>query len=187
VLNDHAIRSEAEATAGDDAVLRDELAQQWIVAVALHELAHVLQQPLSLDTPATSLSEEREGLLAAWCRQPIAVSSVPWQGHDAKFIRVLCHVLHRAEQAGIDRVPRSVAFPNHAYGLSNLEQYEAKLQAELDTFTGTFAELQKTPPPAEFVTLWRQDVQHYIQSLSAVPDLVSALVDGITLYPEVNP
>jgi len=185
VLNDLAIREEVKGLCDDDQELAETLVAQRIRATSFHELAHLVQQPLFLDTPpCPSIVDARVADLARWCQEPHSNPVIKFAaGHDAKFIRCLSHVLHRVEERlGLERVPRPIVFDGMGYGLSPLAWYESELAAELQTFDGKLCDLQTLAPPAGFVKLWQRDLTRFIRDLGSLSQIVADLTSAMTLF-----
>lgn len=177
VLNDVAIAETANSLAGDDAGLRDELYRLRILAITLHETAHVLTSPIDLrilpDEIAADIEKSSRASVIEWIAdhdKPLAadVEFPPqWSGHEAAFIRTLLHVTHRAERLGIERLPDMFLFPNLNYSLSGLWCYRSAIRKEIEGFDSslTFADLRQCHPPKAFIELWRDDLQRWWQWL----------------------
>jgi len=155
---------------GDDLTeFRNELFRNRITNVALHEFTHSLNfgAPQS-EEPEHSQVIEIQSELEQWSeagyRAHEAAMSFPWQGHDYRFIRTLVHVERRAARLGVKTID-NVMFGSWAYGVSNLHQYRLALGSDTDT-EASFAEIQETPPNAEFMNQWRDDVLLWIDRRS---------------------
>ena len=169
ILNDEAIRRDALELASGDESFASELYRDRMIATGLHELSHVLSRPLDLKIPPMEIESEiltsAEAALSSFGKvteieadEPTDLP--PWTGgHDAMFVRVLVHVLDRAEKITGQRIMTSLAFPSQRYELSLLEHYRRSLQKEITSFDRwlTFDDLRSCDPPKAFCELWRGD------------------------------
>ncbi len=176
VLQDLAIRKEASELSAGDRSFSDELYRARLFATAAHELAHALSRPLDLVIPPKEIEREvcesAEAALTSFAKVTEAEADEPsdlppWAGgHDAMFVRILVHVLDRAEKITGQRIPTSLAFPHRRYELSILEGYRRALAPEIVAFDRwlTFSDLRLCVPPKAFCELWRDDCRCWWQS-----------------------
>jgi hypothetical protein len=164
VLNDLAMRAEAHEAAADDPKLVEQLIRQRLVAVALHEAAHVIDRPADYAQPVSKpvVRFARESVLA-FCRGAPSIGlPYPWYGHEHAFIRTLLHLVHRAEQHVGQRVPLSLCFSSDTYELSSPWAYHHALGNEPQRFHQLSLSLVKDlPAPPPFVELFNSDVARY--------------------------
>ena len=177
VVNSTSTRCGAVADADGPGDFADELYRTRLSATFVHELAHVLGQPIDIDS-APDLPER--GLLAAaevarWARGEHRTPPHPWAGHDWTFVRLLLHVVYRAERLLGESLPANWLFGARHYGLSPWWSYKHALGDEPERMAGaTFAEIRETAPPTGFLRLWREDVLRFFESSSAVPRVAAA-------------
>ena len=89
----------------------DVFAEQ-LLGVAIHEISHLLSDPSTMSRP---LPPDRAAKVLAYSVMdsapvndgPRATSGVPWFNHGPEFVRVLCHLIHRA-QVDLDADARHV-------------------------------------------------------------------------------
>lgn len=175
VLNDIAIRAEAEALAGDDHEFADQLYRSRILATALHEAGHVLQCQIDLRPIPEDIAFDVEHRAQDAVAEFVAnedTPPVPWKGHDAEFIRVLIHVVNRAEQILGERLPARLLFDHGRFDVSTLFCYRRAIEREIVAFdsTMTFADLRLCHPPDAFVDLWKQDLHDWLERQTAEDD-----------------
>jgi len=134
---------------------------QWLenaLALFLHELAHVLSAEkmvaLNVTEPAA-----REAVAACLRDPPDCEAAIPWQGHDACFIRNAIHLEHRT-QTVLGFEAESFCLAGSYYGLSEPSAYRQALADEPAELAGEpFRIIRQAQPPQEFVTLWQNDLQ----------------------------
>jgi len=170
VLNDSAMRADAESYAQDDTELANELFRQRILAIASHELAHVLSAPIDFRPIPAGIRQEIEtrckSVTASWVAkdgQHDPEMPPPFKGHEAAFIRTLLHVHHRYQLLACERLPESQLFSHRAYALSRLGCYRRAMEAEILGFDRslTFADLRQCSPPKQFIELWKSDLHRW--------------------------
>ncbi len=168
IVCDRRIRAEARELADGDERLADGIAACRIYAAALHEAAHAIDGGIDLE-PVEAPCEiaatvSRYRMLAA-----VAADfqfSVPWLGHDASFIRALCHLVHRSRSL-TPRLPTVFLFCHDRYGLSPLLAYRDALGPELESFsTLPVRKILTTSSPPAFAALWQADVQRWTKNQS---------------------
>lgn len=162
VLNDEAMRAEAKHLATDeagevDADFSDTLYRSRLLPVFCHELAHVLSGPIDLRPIAERQAPKLQTILAAWTDEPPRAVA-PFTGHGVDFIRTLLHVISRAYQAGVARLPARFLFDHARYGLSPLSHYETAAERETEGYRLTFAELRQCKMRPTLVKQWGADL-----------------------------
>lgn len=141
------------------------------LAVALHELAHILDvgidnANLATAPPADLVSFGRR-ILAAEASGELPPTNgdgaaIPWRWHEWRFIRIAIHVAHRATRAGVDLSPLHV-FDATAHGLSPTWEYAAALGDEPRRMASiNFAVIRAAPVPSAFVAVWRRDLLRWL-------------------------
>jgi hypothetical protein len=180
----------AYASQGRDLRVRDELVRlnRWhgeyrgaivfieepTLPLLLHELAHVLprREPLSDIEPS---AEQRAAQIVAtlqWAHGPRS-ESVPWEGHDARWIRRAIHLHYRAKEAGHDCNLHAMQVAGDHYGLSHVGEYASALSYEpMQLRFKTFAQIEQEPMPERFVKLFAYDVAtyHHLKTLEEYQD-----------------
>lgn len=165
-LNDVLIRGMSIRDAGGDHELAEELYRDRLTAVFCHELSHALGRPLDLDDdyPRSAVVTLMEAALTAPRPERKAADTPqpePWEGHRADFIRVLCHVVYRAERLLGERLPGEWLFAQ-TYGLAPLFIYRDVLADEVEAMAGdSFETIRNTPLPGPLLHLWRRDLVQY--------------------------
>lgn len=132
--------------------------------LVLHELAHVLDkgdqyseehgespEKIQFDRLVIDKSTTRPGR-----------SELPrYFGHEASFIRIALHLVHRASVAGFDTKPTGIVH-SQRYGLSLMSHYADALDDEPQRLaTLTFREIRGIEPPETFQRLWQADLNQY--------------------------
>lgn len=139
---------------------------EWpeMVALLIHELAHQLPaQPPIMDDDLEPTAEQRayQGVqLATWAT--MRREADPWTGHDARWIRRVLHLRHRAKRIGHDVPLISCNVAGAAYALSPASHYEIALATEPWYSAGkSFAEIDREPMLPQFRKLFATDVATY--------------------------
>lgn len=92
-------------------------------------------------------------------------AETPWASHGPDFIRVCCHLLHRANRLGWS-VNAEDCYPHDLYGLRPLAAYANVLGDELDNLVGLpMSEVRESDPPEEFVQAAAGDLQRAQQAI----------------------
>lgn len=135
-------------------------------AYALHELGHILNRPKPY-RDCSGVSPERiqfERLVLADVLRCAPAADLPaYFGHEASFIRIVLHLRHRAELAGVCIAP-ALPFFGYSYGLSHASRYLAALGDEPANMTRCpFQTILATQVPAAFSRLWNEDLIAYHQ------------------------
>jgi hypothetical protein len=146
-------------------VVADEVAGEPVLlaSVVAHECGHELLSSESESlSPESDLSGLQSVLSVPWKEWPVHQGS-PWAGHDSRWIRAVCHVVHRMKAWGLLTVPAAVA-DLKIYGMQgSLGDYSAALgdePAALDWVP--LAEALARPAPLEFEELWAADVRRSV-------------------------
>jgi hypothetical protein len=132
--------------------------QLLMTAFTAHELAHVVtankpEHPDTVDSVTLSPVVSK-----SWREWPSHQGPFRWHGHDAQFIRTLCHVAHRMRGHGLP-VVLPWAFHHRAYGLASLERYAKALGDECQSKDWLpLLEAMSGPMPEKFSKLWTADV-----------------------------
>jgi hypothetical protein len=128
-----------------------------LASVVCHEAGHAALSSESELEP--DLSGLQVLLANPWKEWPVH-QGAPWAGHDSRWIRAVCHVVHRMKAWGLVTVQELIA-DLALYGLQgSLGDYSAALGGEpaaLDWLP--IIEVLSRPAPAEFESLWAVDVQ----------------------------
>lgn len=141
------------------------------LAIALHELAHILDIGIGdanpdMDPPAGLVALGRR-ILAAEASGELPPTNgdgaaIPWRWHEWRFIRIAIHLAHRATRAGVELSPLNV-FDAAAHGLSATWEYAAALDDEPHRMASlNFAAIRAAPVPAAFATVWRCDMLRWL-------------------------
>jgi len=136
------------------------------MGLVLHELAHIIDfgtrpdeaepDPGLIQFARLSLAADLTGVEAP-TNGPGA--TVPWRGHEWRFIRIALHVARRAAAMGF-AVTAGDVFDARDYELSPTHRYVAALGDELALLTSQpITTIDDLPPPAAFVALWEADVR----------------------------
>ena len=140
-----------------DAVVDEPVLLNSVIA---HEAAHAALSSESELEP--DLSGLQVLLANPWRSWPLHRGE-PWSGHDARWIRAVCHVVHRAKAWGLVTVTAAVADLS-LYGLqSSLSEYMDALGDEPAASDWLpLGEALARPAPAEFEELWAADVRRSV-------------------------
>lgn len=143
-------------------VVADAVAAEPVLlnSVIAHECGHAaLLEPESVAVPESDLAQLQVLLSVPWRLWGLHQGE-PWAGHDSRWIRAVCHVVHRMRGHGLVTVTAAVA-DLALYGLqSSLSEYVDALgdePAALDWVP--IDEVLARPAPAEFESLWIADCQ----------------------------
>ncbi len=149
--------------------------QRTVLAVAIHELAHLLplRQP---ENDCARLSKyERVGLAYREAELTIAESAFldvakgearhPCTfGHGLQFIRTAIHLHERAHRLGYRFAHDDRYFAGPDYGLSPAYCYAQALGTEpVEMVNATFDEILVAPAPREFRQLFQRDVKSWLR------------------------
>ncbi|MFN3297555.1 hypothetical protein [Caldimonas sp.] len=137
------------------------------LAIAIHELAHVLErdQPFRDRSDLTSEAIQQQALANG--RQVASEPSQaqrdqPWIYHNARFSRVAIHLRHRAGLLGVP-VSAALLCAGPAYGLSPASEYVKALGDEPARLLGdSFRTIRQSQVPDPFFRLWTADVAAWL-------------------------
>ncbi len=188
VINDVTIAAVADDFAGGDDELRESLYRDRILATLLHESAHTLSAPIDYrvlpDEIADEVTQSTRAIVGKWItsdgEREASETLPPWSGHDAQFIRTLCHVVNRAYRLGVERIADHLIFDHRAYDLSMRPIYSRALEREVNGFDSwlTFHDLRQCRPPQQFVEQWKKDLHRWWnldQSDNAMQHVLAAM------------
>jgi len=138
-----------------------------VLNTLLHELGHVLP-PAKIpqddfadlfDVPA--LREWQRQKWAEADARPAPVPGTADDPHDWQFIRRVCHLWARAKRAGWD-IPSIGLFGGSLWFVCQPAHWITALFRELvDMQDATFAQIQNSPPPDEFMQMWEGALQFH--------------------------
>ncbi|MBE7507972.1 MAG: hypothetical protein HS101_17040 [Planctomycetia bacterium] len=129
------------------------------LAVVVHELAHYAtdRTPTSPPVSAEDIDLRREVARRAM-DGVLPEPKMPYDRHEADFIRCLIHLWVRSDALGYRFTAQSL-FPHGHYQLSDLFGYLRALGDEPTRMARlTLHEIQQIEPPDDFSELWREDV-----------------------------
>lgn len=134
-------------------------ARDLVRSVALHELAHVLERERGLFYGLEDANPAEVAVVALAVGKEVATDRpVNVANHGPMFVRIACHLIHRATVSGLDLCPR-VALGG--YGLkaySGLRAYLAALEGEPERMAQEpFSVIRRLPIPPPFIELWQHD------------------------------
>jgi hypothetical protein len=125
----------------------------------LHELAHVVGHAVE-GVLAEFIQLPPERVADAFRRQVASVAALTnrpppnLHQHGAEFVRIACHVIHRARALGLAINPDACGIAGEMYGLSSANTYADTLRGEVESLAGeSFAAILAAPAPHRF--LWR--------------------------------
>lgn len=129
--------------------------------VLLHEVAHLVPFT-SLGDFSTSITpkliaRQSERLAQGLAARPIP--GAPDDYHDWKFIRRSLHLYFRASALGV-RIPLLNLF-RRWWQVWEIHYLLELLPETIAMREATFAEIEATPPPPEFLALWQDNLEHY--------------------------
>ncbi len=182
IVNDLSIEKEVGGVTGGDMEFGRELVDQRLVTYFIHELAHVLDNGIDLEEPCQEVVDFRELQLQWYCSEEPKLPPIPFERHDGRWIRALCHVSHRAEQLLGMRPCWTLLLPSSLYQVSPGWCYFDAIVDELETFDGSFAELLATRPPERFIELWRSDVSEWFKQQVPTTALAATATRFICLF-----
>lgn len=140
-----------------------------MAGVILHEISHVLpaRYLADLELPAAQIAEQQSFLLSHATEDPHRGPIPPWAcGHDAGFIRRLCHLHYRALWQEIAVPITSLDFGGGFGGLSAPWKYYSSLTREMFELNGAdFSEIEATTRPGEFDRLFESDVERWREKM----------------------
>ena len=165
----------------------DRLFTWTLLSTFAHELTHVVRDCIlpRRDSPVPPPSKRWKNAVKALAdagpdRKPLG-GSVPFVGHDAKFLRAAAHVGTRlGEILGIDfllELYPPACFSHSWLYLSSLGDEMARLRDE------PLSQLDSIAPPTVFSDLWRADLKKWLLGLDQISDSqFAAFVDGMKLF-----
>jgi hypothetical protein len=130
-----------------------------VSAIALHELAHILERPaLYRDRRGEDpLRVQLEALIVGQMIAEDTATAKPFDGHGAGFIRAALHLRHRADVAGM-LIPLFYYCAGNHYGLSHPSRYREALGDEPARLAeASFKQILASPYPTAFWRLWTVD------------------------------
>lgn len=136
--------------------------EQAMLAVIIHELAHVLERPMLYrmrdETSDVVLAREAAAVVDVISSDPSDHElAVPFLGHEVRFIRVALHLRYRAATAGTD-LPEATLCAGRDYGLSHACRYREALSDEPARLAEqSISAVLARPPPLAFTRLWESD------------------------------
>lgn len=162
VVTDRAgIMAELVQDCGGDEVLADEMFDDRVRDILVHELGHVLDKGLCLADAVPARVQLSQQRLAAYCKAPPPVEPVPWVGHGLSWIRVTLHLVWRAQELGHDVALPTACNTSH-YSLSPVLAYQNVLGDEPERLAHErFSTINTIDPPLPFVRLFKADVAHW--------------------------
>lgn len=162
-----------------------------VAGLTFHELSHATRSgdygggsPIGGDPRIARIGFER------WANDPPPAdknanpeTSVPWVKHDAPFIRTICLMAGRAAKH-IRGLSPAHLMDTSLYGLSPIEEYAETLQPELSASGSICRIVFLTPPPKQFVNLWRGDIGRWVQGIRGelTPEQERAALAALRLY-----
>ena len=166
-LNDVKIKAASVQDADGDSAFAEDLYRGRLTALLIHEVSHVLSKPIDVDDdfPEVAIPFLKATVSNPHPPQPQdALKPLPWIGHQCDFLRVLAHVVHRAEALLQDRLPDPWLLANRSYCVSPLFCYRDVLGDEPEDMAGaSFSTIRDTPIPEPFLELWRDDAARYLR------------------------
>jgi hypothetical protein len=130
---------------------------QDLAGCVLHELAHFICHPApkQISVDASILSEPLIRLAKTDLKLPAFPDNLPpWDGHEADFVRVACHVAHRSGLACESIRPRHLRFASAYYPRPFGEhEFMTALESELND-KRSIREIVAGDPPEAFSKLW---------------------------------
>lgn len=157
-----------DAVAGLGELPRTVCPADVVLALGLHELAHVIAEPWRYITPTPEAGSNEaqflELVLARSLKEPEApASSAAEDSHGARWLRALGHLVHRAEQASLARtgiVRWAVWGDCHELALPPFDSVLRSLEVEaLANLNQPLRGLLDRPAPAEFVNLFGEVIR----------------------------
>lgn len=183
LLNVEALKAEAVRDVGADQDLADELLRGRVYAVFAHELAHVAELGVDLweFTNLDAASRHAGQVVRCFAADDYAPAVEPWHGHNAVWLRLLGHVVYRAERLLDQRLPTWWVCGD--YGLTSFVGYRATLDDEPERMANEPLDtIRDTAPPRSFIELWRQDIRRWFSSTERTPEVCKAFADGTALF-----
>ena len=156
-------------------------------ANAIHEMAHLVDMGFDLTNDVTTAAIQAREIAETTrlCASKPQLAA-PFLCHTATWIRVALHLVHRVRQQGL-HVDAGSVFLSDYYQVSPHDAYREALGDEFDRLgAATFAEIMRTPPPADFQDLWNQDVMDWLTSLGPEPGNESLRIaaESVAVFPQ---
>lgn len=144
-------------------------AQCHLLAVVLHELAHILERPADADEDVDRAKLIFESLCVGHAVSQETLpdkTAPPFHGHGLRFIRAALHLQYRAKTTGV-LVPLSGYCAGRQYGLSHPNRYRQALGKEPARLAGRpIRDILRASYPRAFRRLWAADVAHWLSCCS---------------------
>ena len=163
----------APAVLVDDGTIERDCGDSWhemrdrFVAVATHEMAHVVDTPGLFardDTNTDAPAEQMPPFIVEALRNKEAFYSghrSPRFGHGVGWLRACCHLVFRMQQRGWDVYLPSV-IDTDFYAISSTSLYARALGDEPARLAHMpLTEVMASPPPRKFLRQWRRDVSRF--------------------------
>lgn len=174
---------------GASVELADEFAKVQLLGTVLHEAAHILSSRDFTAAPIGVGPDALEAFDSFDDDRPFTPNSgqaaiIPFNFHDATFIRCCVHLANRARRWGY-KCPIDDMFAGARYGLSPAILYARALETETRAYPfGNIGEILKTRPPQAFVDLWRRDVREWWREIPTKPtaEQEAAALSALSLY-----
>lgn len=138
--------------------VRPEQFDRFVLGVALHETAHILPSPTTFVSRAPSFvaatmdAYRFHKSLTAPDLDPTVDAN-----HDSRFVRRAMHLYVRALLQGFD-VPSDFLMAQH----TRPDHYlSIALKEAVEMRDATFAEIEATDPPRDFLRQWESDIEFY--------------------------
>jgi len=205
----------AAAEAGMNTNDADRFAKLEILKTVIHESAHLLRdqnypgEPVSPDIAACRAAID--GFDEKFSQHPNSGQNaeIPWNFHDAPYIRIAAHLVARCRARGLTAFPQlggtlsdarcrargltSISLGDLAagenYSLSPGNLYYFYLQPELKYTAGKsiYAACFQHTPPRDFIELWREDIKKWWVSIPGQPseEQEAAAIGALRLYEDV--
>lgn len=138
------------------------------VEILLHELGHCVPVlgPWSYIEPTETERAVQARQVSQWAAGThyLDPDRLPWATHDARWIRRVLHLWHRAERLGVDVAPVGLRCAGPDYGLRHdVIGYRAALNAEpYQFYSAAFEDIERAPLPEMFVRTFAGDAQAYL-------------------------
>ena len=140
------------------AFCQDDIGAEDALGIALHEAAHLLPAGPVDDPPhAAELIDAQVAAFSRFLLTDVDFEPTPCEYHGADFLRICCHLQHRAKLAGFE-LPFPALVEGWHYQRPPLVRFARVLGDEPDRMLGcSFAEILSQPAPAEFLELSKGD------------------------------
>jgi hypothetical protein len=179
VVNEDAV--EREACERGQSVWRS------LVAICLHEIAHILEDPIYLsfafpETPPERLGRVRRVIAEYLHEREVATIKQPtWHDHGPRFFQAAEHVRYRAAQLGEAFAPSAIV-ANYRYIRAATNEFAVALGDEPHRCRNdTFADIRGSPLPAAFQRLWNERASEFFESLVRIEQSKGRTKMSVTL------